>query len=106
MNGQTCLRLLCPVSEKEKEEKLGMARIIDVHAVLQLFATAHPNVEWNLTITDEQLDINNGYYYLNNGHCMKSAKRLSGSHLSLTISELTTKILAPQHPYMSLMLNE
>lgn len=106
MNGQTCLRLLCSVFEKEKEEKLGMARIIDVHAVLQLFATAHPNVEWNLTITDEQLDINNGYYYLNNGHCMKSAKRLSGSHLSLTISELTTKILAPQHPYMSLMLNE
>lgn len=105
MNGQTNLRLLCPVSKEREGEKLGMARIIDVHAVLQLFAATHPNIEWNLTITDEQLDVNNGYYYLNNGHCMKSVKRLTGSHLALTISELTTKILAPQHPYMSLMLN-
>ena len=48
---------------------------------------------------------NNGYYYLNNGKCMNSAKRLPGSHLALTIGELTEKIFATSSPYMSLMLN-
>ena len=82
-----------------------MARIIDAHAMLQLYAAAYPETEWNLVLTDEQLQANTGYYYLNNGHCMKSAKRLPVSHLALTIGELTAKILVPQHPYMSLMLN-
>lgn len=104
-NRQAELRLLRPVSEKEEGERLGMGRIINAHALLQLHAAAHPDEEWNLALTDEQLQTNTGYYYLNNGHCMKSVKRLPGSHLALTIGELTAKILAPQHPYMSLMLN-
>lgn len=102
---QDTLRLLHPVQEKEKSERLGMARIIDAHAMLQLYAAAYPETEWNLVLTDEQLQANTGYYYLNNGHCMKSAKRLPVSHLALTIGELTAKILVPQHSYMSLMLN-
>lgn len=102
---QDTLRLLHPVQEKEKSERLGMARIIDAHAMLQLYAAAHPETEWNLALTDEQLQANTGYYYLNNGHCMKSAKRLPVSHLALTIGELTAKILVPHLPYMSLMLN-
>lgn len=104
-NGQTELHLLRPVSGNEKGERLGMGRIIHAHALLQLYAATHPDEEWNLALTDEQLQTNTGYYYLNNGYCMKSAKRLPGSHLALTIGELTAKILAPQHPYMSLMLN-
>ena len=104
-NGQTELRLLRPVSENEKGERLGMGRIINAYTLLQLYATAHPDVEWNLALTDKQLQANTGYYYLNNGHCMKSAKRLPGSHLALTIGELTEKIATPLHPYMSLMLN-
>ncbi len=56
-------------------------------------------------ITDEQVSANNGYYYLNNGKYMNSAKRLPGSHLALTIGELTEKIFATSSPYMSLMLN-
>jgi len=36
---------------------------------------------------------------------MNSAKRLPGSHLALTIGELTEKIFATSSPYMSLMLN-
>lgn len=104
-SGQASLHLLQPVREEEKGDRLGMARIIDAHSLLQLYAAAHPDTEWNLALTDNQLQANTGYYYLNNGHCMKSAKRLPGSHLALTIGELTAKILAPQHPYMSLMLN-
>ena len=104
-SGQTKLRLLQPAPENEEGEKLGMGRIINAHALLQFYAAAHPDEEWNLALTDEQLQANTSYYYLNNGHCMKNAKRLPGKHLTLTIGELTSKILTPLHPYMSLMIN-
>lgn len=84
---------------------LGMARIINAKTMLQLYATAHPELELSIHLTDEQVSANNGYYYLNNGKCMNSAKRLPGSHLALTIDELTEKIFATSSPYMSLMLN-
>lgn len=84
---------------------LGMARIINAKTMLQLYATAHPEVEMNIILTDEQIDANNGYFYLNNGKCMSNKNRLSGSHLSLTIGELAETIFADSHPYMSLMLN-
>lgn len=84
---------------------LGMARIINAKAMLQLYAASHPEEEITLYVTDNQISVNNGYYYLNNGKCMSSAKRLPGSHLALTIGELTEKVFASLNPYMSLMLN-
>ena len=69
------------------------------------YATAHPELELSIHLTDEQVSAKNGYYYLNNGKYMNSAKRLPGSHLALTIGELTEKIFATSSPYMSLMLN-
>ena len=59
--------------------------------MLQLYATAHPELELSIHLTDEQVSANNGYYYLNNGKYMNSAKRLPGSHLALTIGELNRK---------------
>ena len=73
--------------------------------MLQIHAAAHPELKLNIHLTDEQVSANNGYYYLNNGKCMNSAKRLPGSHLALTIGELTKKIFTTSSPYMSLMLN-
>lgn len=99
------LEVITPPVPDETNRPLGMARIIQVKAVLQLYAAAHPETELSLSLTDEQVSANNGYYYLNNGKCMKSAKRLPGSHLALTIGELTEKIFASPCPYMSLMLN-
>lgn len=61
-----------------------MARIINAKTMLQLYATVHPELELSIHLTDEQVSANNGYYYLNNGKCMNSAKRLPGSHLALT----------------------
>lgn len=84
---------------------LGMARIIHAETMLGLYAAAHPEVKLSLHITDEQVSANNGYHYLNNGTYMKSDKPLPGSHLALTIGELTEKILAESGAYMSLMLN-
>mgnify|MGYP001776753411 CR=1 FL=1 len=101
------LTLLLPPSEGDGSEvrPLGMARIVDVRDVLHLYAAAHPEAELNLEVTDEQLAANNGYYYLNNGKCMESDRRLPGRHLSLSIGELTQLLLEPARPYMSLMLN-
>lgn len=85
---------------------LGMARIIRAETMLPLYATAHPELELSLHLTDEQVNANNGYHYLSNGTYMKSDKPLPGNHLALTIGELTEKIFAAStSPYMSLMLN-
>ena len=65
----------------------------------------HPEIEMNIKLTDEQLAINNGYYYLYKGKCKFSKERLLGSHRQLTIGELCEKLLSPLQPYMSLMLN-
>lgn len=99
------IRVLTPPVTGQDNQPMGMARIINAQAILQLYAANHPEVELNIALTDEQIRTNNGYYYLNNGKCMSSAKRLPGSHLALTIGELTEMIFSPLHPYMSLMLN-
>ena len=99
------IEVLTPPAGNEKDITLGMARIINAKAILQSYAAAHPETELNIRLSDDQVSANNGYYYLNNGKCMNSAKRLPGSHLALTIGELTEKIFAPLNPYMSLMLN-
>lgn len=99
------LEVLAPPVEGQASLPLGMARIISAKAVLDLYAAAHPEFELNISLTDELVSANNGYYYLNNGKCMNSAKRLPCSHLSLTIGELTEKVFTISRPYMSLMLN-
>lgn len=102
-NKATAIR---PVKKGLEEHHLGMARIIDAKKVLQLFAAAFPQEEMNIELTDDTLAANNGYYYINNGKCMKSDERVIGStHQRLNIEMLALKIFAPLQPYMSLMLN-
>ena len=84
---------------------LGMARIINAKEVLQIYAAAFPEDEMQLELSDKQLSVNNGYYYLCKGKCMYSTERLPGTHIQMNISELTNRILQPLKPYMSLMLN-
>lgn len=96
---------ILPPDDRFPQQALGMARIINVKEVLQLYAACFPKDEMQIEVSDKQLSTNNGYYYLNNGKCMNSAKRLPGSHLALTIGELTEKVFAASSPYMSLMLN-
>lgn len=99
------IKVITPPIGNEAGRPLGMARIINAKTMLQLYAATHPEIEANIHLTDEQVSANNGYYYLSNGKCMKSAKRLPGSHLALTIGKLTERIFAASSPYMSLMLN-
>ena len=94
-----------PPVDSTNAHPIGMARIIDAKGVLQLYAATYPEHEMSIELTDNQLSVNNGYYYLYKGKCMYDKQRLPGVHLQLTIGELTEKILVPLHPYMSLMLN-
>lgn len=103
--GIPSIRVIAPPATGPDTQALGMARILNAKAILQLYAAEHPEQEMNIALTDRQISINNGYYYLSNGICMNSAKRLPGSHLALTIGELAEKILSLSSPYMSLMLN-
>ncbi len=99
------IEVYMPPADGANNIPVGMARIINVQTMLKLYAATHPEQEITLHVIDEQISANNGYYYLNNGKCMSSAKRLPGSHLALTIGELTEKVFASLNPYMSLMLN-
>ena len=95
---------LC-AEDKQSQHPLGMARIINAKEVLQIYAAAFPEDEMQLELSDKQLSVNNGYYYLCKGKCMYNTERLPGAHIQMNISELTNRILQPLKPYMSLMLN-
>lgn len=97
--------IITPTTNFTKIHPLGMARIINARQILKLYAAASPDTEINIELYDAQISANNGFFYIVDGKCMTSEKKLPGSHLKLNISELTKMILEPQHPYMSLMLN-
>lgn len=99
------VEVLAPLSADEAGEPLGMARIIDAGAMLELYAGIHPEVESCICLTDEQISENNGCYHLSGGKCIKSATCLPDNHVALTIGELTAKIFERSRPYMSLMMN-
>lgn len=103
--GTNVVTILSPPITDNEQHTLGMARIIDAKMILQLYAALYPEVEMSIKLTDEQLAINNGYYYLYKGKCKVSKERLPGSHQQLTIGELCERLLSPLQPYMSLMLN-
>ena len=96
---------LLPPDKELPQHSLGMARISNAKEVLQIYASAFPEDDMQLEVSDKQLSVNNGYYYLSDGKCRYSAERLPGAHIQTNISELTEKILKKLNPYMSLMLN-
>lgn len=96
---------ILPPEDQQSQHPLGMARIINAKEVLQIYASAFPDDEMQLELSDKQLSVNNGYFYLCKGKCMYSTKRLPGAHIQMNIGELTERILHPLKPYMSLMLN-
>lgn len=105
MRGICELVIFCPVDGTLPSQHLGMIRVIDAKSALQLYAAANPRLEENIELVDEQLTVNNGYYYLCKGKCMFCSERLPGSHVRLTIGELAKRLFASYHPYMSLMMD-
>lgn len=103
--GCSHMTLLLPPDEELPQHLLGMARIINVKKVLQDYTSAFPKDEMQLTISDKQLSVNNGYYNLSGGKCRHSAERPPGTYIQMNISELTERILKKLNPYMSLMMD-
>ncbi|NDW12539.1 GNAT family N-acetyltransferase [Bacteroides sp. 214] len=83
---------------------LGMGRIIDAPAILQLYAKANPNIHLSIKLIDEQIPENNGSYQISGGLCKMTPSATTQS-VTFTISELTEKIFLPEEPYMSLMMD-
>ncbi|MFA6769188.1 MAG: GNAT family N-acetyltransferase [Parabacteroides sp.] len=94
------------LQEGIKTHQYGMARIIDAPQVLEIYAKRNPDKKVSLKITDELLPANNGFYLIENGFCSYNNKhQLSKNFIEIGIRELTSRILLPLHPGMSLMMD-
>lgn len=94
------------VDTKGREgDYFGMARIIDVEAMLTAYAALHPETDATWSITDELLAENNGCYHIYKGICERLPEPSSEAE-ELTIGELTHRVLTEENPSMSLMMND
>ena len=84
---------------------LGMARIIDAEAMLTAYAALHPEEDWKINVTDDELSDNNGRYHIGGGVCVRMDEA-SPYDETLTISQLTHRVLTEENPSMSLMMND
>lgn len=84
---------------------LGMARIINAEAMLTAYATLHPEVEWKINVTDDELSVNNERYHISGGVCQRMDEA-SPYDETLTIAQLTHRVLTEESPLMSLMMND
>lgn len=98
------IKLLEPPTGGPVEQPFGMARIINAKTMLVLFAKIRPKETLNIRLTDEQLTMNNGYYYVNNGTCVFSQKKRNCDHLEWTVGQLSAYMFERVRMYMSLML--
>ena len=84
---------------------LGMARIIDAEAMLTAYAALHPEMDWKINVTDDELSDNNGRYHISGGICMRMDETAVYDE-NLTIAQLTHRVLTEENPLMSLMMND
>ena len=84
---------------------LGMARIIDVEAMLTAYAALHSEVEWKINVTDDELSHNNGCYHIRGGVSVRMEEP-SAEAEPLSIAQLTHRVLTEETPLMSLMMND
>lgn len=85
---------------------LGMARIIDAHELLSMWAKRYPAKKLHINLTDPILPANNGSYLVENGLCIKNNDYSEDILFqAMDISQLAQFLLLPEHPYMSLMFD-
>lgn len=89
-----------------KREPIGaMLRIIDAHAVLQLYAECNPTVEIALNVYgDSHIPLNNSYYSIRDGSCIRSDDPLTNAE-DVSIQELAKLVFDNMDAEMCLMLN-
>ena len=69
------------------------------------YATLHPEVEWKINVTDDELSVNNERYHISGGVCQRMDED-SPYDETLTITQLTHRVLTEENPSMSLMMND
>lgn len=97
--------MTCILPFAAEMHELGMARIINVPACLELYAAVYQGEELCIHLQgDEVIGENNGYYTVSSGK-MIQGYQMGKEYVCVTISELTALVLKDLHPYMSLMLD-
>lgn len=86
-------------------DHFGMARIIHAEAMLTAYAALHPELSLTLSVTDDQLTENTGYYHLTDGQCHRLTEPCPDAE-AYTIAQLTHRVLTEENPLMSLMMND
>lgn len=100
------------------DKRLGMARIIHVERILQLYAQTYHTLQITLAVSDNIISENCGIFRVTHGTCERINKAEKDC-IPLTINELTQVLLGYRvsqlpsslqnipscRPYMSLMLN-
>lgn len=87
-----------------QQVELGMARIVNVPKILQLYALVHPEVELHISVEgDSFIPSNNGHYCIAESGC----ERLDVPHPKSRIYGIPelTRLIFGNNPYMSLMMN-
>lgn len=84
---------------------MGMIRIINAEAALQLYARLHPTEKFNLRVyADRDIANNNTYYAIANGEVLKTDRPLPNAS-ALTIGQLSLFIFKDVNAIMTLMMN-
>ena len=83
----------------------GMARVINAEDMLKAYAALHPEMEWKINVTDDELSDNNGRYHISGGICMRMDETAVYDE-NLSIAQLTHRVLTEENPLMSLMMND
>ena len=89
----------------QKGDYIGMARVIHAEEMLAAYAALYPEQEMVLNVTDNELSGNDGCYRIGGGVCIRMDDT-SVEAESLTIAQLTHRVLAEENPLMSLMMND
>lgn len=97
------IRLFTPVDDRMNASRKGMARIINAHKLLTLYAAQYPSESFYIELYDPVIVENNGHYFIRNGHCVRGIFPQFCAE-SYTVEDLTRLIFAEEKPFMNLML--
>lgn len=65
------------VDDGRRPTRRGMARVVDVEAMLKLLATAYPDLHLRLRISDNIIEPNNGIFNIDRGQCRRESAQTS-----------------------------
>lgn len=90
--------------EQMPTKPFGMARIIRVKEVLDVYARLFPHTTKRFKLIDQVITQNSGYYEISGGFCRFSEEPINNQCEEISVAQLTELVLAPLKPHMSLMM--